>query len=124
MGLHKYSPTCLKETVRILFAVAASQRWECYTEDVKAAYSQGNKIDREVFLKPPRDIYNGTLWKLNKTVYGLCDAARAWYMRVKDVLLQLGVKMSPFDQSLFVCTNLANKADSVSVSVSDSKVTT
>ena len=60
-GLRKDSPTCSKETVRILFATAASRGWICHTEDVKAAYLQGNKIEREVFLKPPPDFYNGSL---------------------------------------------------------------
>ena len=104
-GLRKDSPTCSKETVRILFAIAASRGWICHTEDVKAAYLQGNKIKREVFLKPPHDFYNGTLWKLNKTVYGLCDAARAWYLRVKEELLRSGAKLCPFDNSLFVWYN-------------------
>ena len=104
-GLRKDSPTCSKETVRIRFVIAASRGWICHTEDVKAAYLQGNKIEREVFLKPPPDFYNGTLWKLNKTVYGLCDAARAWYLSVKEELLRSGAKMCPFDNSLFVWYN-------------------
>ena len=41
------------------------------------------------------------VWKLKKTVYGLRDAARAWYLRVKQELLQLGVKISKFDSALF-----------------------
>ena len=68
---------------------------------VKATFLQGNPIEREVFLRPPREFYCGELWKLKKTVYGLCDAARAWYLRVKDELIKLGVKMSPYDSALF-----------------------
>ena len=100
--IRKDSPTCSKEGVRILLSIAASENWECHTEDVKAAYLQGNQIEREVFLKPPSDIYQGKLWKLHKTVYGLCDAARAWYLRVKEELLRYGTKMCPYDNSLFM----------------------
>ena len=100
--IRKDSPTCSKEGVRILLSIAASENWMCHSEDVKAAYLQGKKIEREVLLKPPPDIYQGKLWKLNKTVYGLCDAARAWYLRVKEELTKHRMRMCPYDNSLFM----------------------
>ena len=69
--------------------------------DVKAAYLQGDDIKREVYLRPPKEFDNGQIWKLKKTVYGLCDAARAWYIRVKDELTKLGVEKCPLDNSFF-----------------------
>ena len=83
-ALRKDSPTCSKEAVRLLFSIASSKSWKCHTVDVKSAYLQGDEIEREVYLVPPPEFNNGCLWKLNKTVYGLCDAARAWYTRVKN----------------------------------------
>merc|ERR1712142_1273411 len=59
-------------------------------------------IFREKFLKPPPEFNNGSLWKLKKTVYGLCDAEREWYIRVKSELEFLSVKMCSLDNSLFV----------------------
>ena len=101
-SLRKDSPTCSREAIRILIAIASSKRWDCNTVDVKSAYLQGNSIQRKLYLKPPPEFNNGSLWKLNKTVYGLCDAAREWYMRVKDELNSLSVKMCSLDNSLFV----------------------
>ena len=69
--------------------------------DVKAAYLQGDEIKRDVYLQPPEEFNRGQIWKLKKTVYGLCDAARAWYIRVKSELISLGVTKSPLDNSLF-----------------------
>ena len=43
----------------------------------------------------------GSIWKLNKVVYGLADASRAWYLCVKDVLTQLGLKISAYNEALF-----------------------
>ncbi|CAL4089682.1 unnamed protein product, partial [Meganyctiphanes norvegica] len=54
------------------------------------------------FLKPPPEFNDGNLWKLKKTVYGLCDAARDWYMRVKSALNSLSVKMCSLANSLFI----------------------
>ena len=97
----KDSPTCTREAVRLTLAVAAANKWDCHTLDVKAAYLQGDAIEREVYLKPPPEFNRGRLWKLRKTVYGLCDAARQWYLRVKYVLLDLGASVSSLDPALF-----------------------
>ena len=42
----------------------------------------------------------GKLWKL-KCVYGLVDAARHWYEKVKSVLVDLGCSYSPLDPCVF-----------------------
>ena len=99
--LKKDSPTCSRETVSLVFWIASGNKWDCHTVDVKVAYLQGDDIERNVYLRPPEEFANGQIWKLKKTVYGLCDAARAWYIRVKDELINLGVEKCPLDNSLF-----------------------
>ena len=47
----------------------------------------------------------GKLWKLHKTVYGLSDAARAWYLRVKEELNLLGAITSKYDSAMFAWHN-------------------
>ena len=101
LSLKKDSLTCSREAVRITIAVASSMQWPCKTLDAKSAYLQGNNITRPVYLQPPPEYNNGYVWKLKKTVYGLCDAARAWYMRVMEELLKLDLKMCLLDNSLF-----------------------
>ena len=101
-NLQKDSPTCSREAIRILIAIASSKQWVCHTVDVKLAYLQGDKIQRTIFLKPPQEYDNGQLWKLKKTVYGLCDAARAWYMKIKRELLSMSVELCTLDNSLFI----------------------
>ena len=99
--LRKDSPTCYKETERLALAFATSKKWSCHTIDVKAAFLQGNDIQREVYLHPPPEYANGKLWRLKKTVYGLSDASRHWYLRVKCELLALGMTMSKLEPALF-----------------------
>ena len=101
-GLRKDSPTIAKESVRVAIGIAASKQWHVNSVDIKSAYLQGDEINRDILLKPPPECYEGRLWKLRKTVYGLCDAARAWYLRVKKELLELSVKVCSLDPSLFV----------------------
>ena len=77
------SPTCCEEALRPALSIIVSEGWRCHTIDIKAAFLQGNKIEWDIYLRPPVEFYNGTLWKLKKIVYGLNDAARAWYMSKK-----------------------------------------
>ena len=58
----------------------------------KVSTLQGEKIDCDVYLKPPKEAETSKLRKLNITAYGLCDAPHAWYITVKDVLMKTGVK--------------------------------
>ena len=41
------------------------------------------------------------MWKLQKCVYGLADACRYWYLRVKEELIKLGANVSSVDPGLF-----------------------
>ena len=99
--LQKDAPTCLKESVKILISIASAKNWKLRSLDIQSAYLQGKPITREVYLKPPPEYYDGHIWKLNKTVYGLSDAARNWYNQVREQLLELGLKLSPYDSALF-----------------------
>ena len=99
--INTYSPTCHKETFRLALAIIAANNWKCHSIDIKAAFLQGHEIEREIYLRPPKEFYNGYLWKLKKTVYGLNDAARAWYLRVKTELISLGLSISKLDHALF-----------------------
>ena len=68
---------------------------------------------------PPPEYFNGKIWRLNKTIYGLCDGARAWYLRVKDELLALGAQVSKYDSALFTWTLNGSVEGHVCVYVDD-----
>ncbi len=96
------SPTAGKDTLRTVVTITCLRSWQCRTIDVKAAFLQGKNIDREVYLKPPKESdADGKLWKLNKCVYGLNDASRTWYFRVCEELKKLGCQQSKIDPALF-----------------------
>ena len=99
----KDSPTCSREALRIIFVIISSNSWECNSIDVKAAFLQGKYIERDVYLIPPKEFRKDKdeRWKLKKTVYGLPDASRTWYARLKEELNKLGAKVSKFDLGLF-----------------------
>ena len=99
--IRKDSPTCSKENLRIVLAIISSHQWQASSLDVKSAFLQGNQIDRDLYLKPPKEADTGNLWKLKTTVYGLSDASRVWYLRVKEELFKVGTEMCKYDEAIF-----------------------
>lgn len=92
----KDSPTVGKGAMRIFLTVSASKKWKVKTTDIKSAFLQGKELNRDVFIKPPKesDTEMGFIWKLKHGLYGLKGGARQFYMSVKDELDKLGCKQS------------------------------
>ena len=101
LEIRKDSPTCLKTSLRLTFCVATSNKWTVKVLDIKSAFLQGRDIEREVYVKPPVEAGKGIVWKLKKTIYGLNDASRKWYLQIKGSLEKYGAKMSIYDEALF-----------------------
>ena len=94
-NLHTDSPTCSRQSMRLVFLTAASNKWEIKSLDIKAAFLQGDKMERDVFLRPPVDVCpENEVWKLKRCIYGLNDAPRAWYSRVNKEMLKRGAAVS------------------------------
>ena len=105
--LVKDSPTCSKDAIRILLNMCSVNQWTCRSIDIRTAFLQGEPLKRMVFVKPPKDVEQRppTLWKLNRCIYGLVDAARHWYERVKRELTSSGCTISTYDPCLFYRRN-------------------
>ena len=96
------SPTAAKESFKLLMALAANQNFRVVSIDIRAAFLQAKKLDREVFVRPPDDIKKeGKIWKLLKPLYGLDDASRKFYLKVKETLQELGLKTLPGDDAFY-----------------------
>ncbi len=96
------SPTAAKESFKLLMALAANQNFKVVSMDIRAAFLQAKKLDREVFVRPPDDIKKeGVIWKLLKPLYGLDDASRKFYLKVKETLQELGLKTLPGDDAFY-----------------------
>ena len=99
--IRKDSPTCGKDSLRLCLTIMASMGWQINSLDVKAAFLQGSPIERDVYIVPPKEANTDKLWKLKKTVYGLADASRTWYLRVRQELEKVGVQVSTYDEAIF-----------------------
>ena len=100
------SPTASRESLKLYLSIVANEEWELISYDVRSAFLQSDKLERDVFTKPPPDKFRkGFVWKLIKPVYGLVDASRQWFFTIKHYLLKLGMTQSLGDSCLFLLQN-------------------
>ena len=82
---------------------AKNEEWSLKSSDVTRAFLQSTEIKRDVYVKPLKeaDVKKGFCWKLEKTVYGLKDATRGFYLNQGDKLIELGMEVCRMDPALF-----------------------
>ena len=96
------SATASRECLRVILAIISSQNWLLNSVDIKAAFLQGKKIYRDVFIIPSAETSTkNKLWNLEKSVYGLNDADRMWHFVAWERLEYLGCKRSSLDYGDF-----------------------
>ena len=92
----------LWESLKIYFAVAANEGFKIRSVDIKAAFLQAKGLEREVYMEPPRDIKKeGKIWKLKKTVYGLNNASRKFWLKVREVFNECGMNILKGDEAFY-----------------------
>ena len=76
-----------------------------YQMDVKSAFLYGT-IDEEVYVSQPPGFVDPTfpnkVYKVEKALYGLHQALRAWYETLSNYLLENGFRRGTIDKTLFV----------------------
>ncbi|KAM1286779.1 hypothetical protein ACFX2J_000788 [Malus domestica] len=99
---HVVKPT----TIRLVFALASQFKWQLRQLDVKNAFLHGF-LQEEVYMEQPPGFQSlqhlsTCVCKLQKSLYRLKQAPRAWNDKFTNFLLALGFKPSHGDSSLFV----------------------
>ncbi|CAI7838512.1 unnamed protein product [Closterium sp. NIES-53] len=86
-----FAPVVKPTTLRTLLACAAIKGWVVKQMDVTTAFLNGI-LEEEIFMAQPEgsDDGSGRVWKLKKVLYGLKQAPRQWYLKLRDVLEEIG----------------------------------
>ena len=114
------SPTVDRLSTKLLYAFAGNHGWKIESIDVTAAFLQGSDLDRDIFVKPPKEAkMNGFLWKMKKAAYGLYDASRRWWVKVMEVMIELGGRTLVGDESLIYFLKAGNLIGMISLHVDD-----
>lgn len=96
-----FAPVARTTTLRILLSVAGINNYHVKHLDVKTAFLYG-KIEEEIYMKqPPGYASNHMVCKLNKSLYGLKQAARAWNKIFHEALTEFGFIQNDIDKCLY-----------------------
>lgn len=72
--------------VRLVISLTSLMELNMGTADINGAYMQRGTIQREVYVRQPKDCHRkrGSVWKLPKFPYGMAETGRQWLLRVEE----------------------------------------
>ncbi|GKE72692.1 putative ribonuclease H-like domain-containing protein, partial [Tanacetum coccineum] len=93
------------EAIRLFLAYASFMRFIVYQIDVKGAFLYGT-IKEEVYVCQPPSLedqqFPDKVYKIEKALYGLHQAPRAWFETLSTYLLENGFRRGTIDKTLFI----------------------
>ena len=100
-----FSPVSTKDSFRIIMALVAHFDLELHQMDVKTAFLNGD-LSEEVYMQQPEGfIERGKehmVCRLKRSIYGLKQASRQWYMKFDKVIRSFGFEENKFDQCIYM----------------------
>jgi hypothetical protein len=97
-----WAPVSRHAPVRAFLATVAHRGWEVNQVDVTTAFLYGDLEGEDVYMEmPPGFGVTGTVCKLRKCIYGLRQAPRAWYFKLKRILEEIGLRPGTADPTLW-----------------------
>nr|GEY49296.1 putative ribonuclease H-like domain-containing protein [Tanacetum cinerariifolium] len=100
-----FAPVPRIEAIRLFFTYASFMGFIMYQMDVKSAFLYGT-IEEEVYVcQPPGfedQYFPNKVYKVEKTLYGLHQAPRAWYKTLSTNLLENRFRRGTIDKTLFI----------------------
>ncbi|KAL4310044.1 hypothetical protein GQ457_01G035740 [Hibiscus cannabinus] len=99
-----FSPVSKKDSLRIVLALVTQFDLELQQMDVKTAFLNGD-LEEEVYMKQPEGFSSSDgenlVCKLKKSIYGLKQASRQWYLKFHEVISSFGFVENIMDQCIY-----------------------
>jgi transposase InsO family protein len=100
-----FSPVAKFSSIRMILSIVASLDLELYQMDVKTAFLNGD-LDEDIYMQQPIGYvdkkYPKKVCKLLRSIYGLKQSSRQWYMRFHLAITTFGFTMSEEDHCVYV----------------------
>ncbi|GJV67289.1 putative ribonuclease H-like domain-containing protein [Tanacetum coccineum] len=100
-----FAPVARIEAIRLFLAYVSFKDFVVYQMDVKSAFLYG-KIEEEVYVCQPLGFehpeFPDRVYKVEKALYGLHQAPKAWYETLSTYLLDNGIQRGQIDKTLFI----------------------
>ncbi|KAI7940779.1 hypothetical protein MJO28_013064 [Puccinia striiformis f. sp. tritici] len=98
----KYAPTGKAASLRLLLSFAVNNDLQIHQLDVRSAFLTCPLDDTVTLLPPPGyECPPGTIFELQKTIYGLKQSSLVWYKRLSNFLISIGFLASLSDPCVF-----------------------
>ncbi|GJU90187.1 putative ribonuclease H-like domain-containing protein, partial [Tanacetum coccineum] len=100
-----FAPVARIEAIRLFLAYASFMRFIVFQMDVKSAFLYST-IEEEVYVCQPLGFedpqFPDKVYKVEKALYGLHQAPRAWYKTLSTYLIENGFRRGTIDKTLFI----------------------
>ncbi|GJT80404.1 putative ribonuclease H-like domain-containing protein [Tanacetum coccineum] len=100
-----FAPVARIEAIRLFLAYASFMGFIVYQMDVKSAFLYGT-IEEEVYVCQPPGFedpqFPDKVYKVEKALYGLHQAPKAWYETLSTYLIENGFRRGTIDKTLFI----------------------
>ena len=106
-----FAPVSKHVTLRVLLSQVAKEDMHLHQLDVKTAFLNG-ELQEDIYMTQPPGYEQGgphMVCHLHKALYGLRQAPRMWYAKLKSELEKIGFKASEADAGLFILEHCSNK---------------
>lgn len=99
-----FSPVSKKDSLRIILALVTYFDMELHQMDVKTTFLSG-ELEEEVYMKQPEGFFSSDgehlVCKLKKSIYGLKQASRQWYLKFHEVISSFSFVENVMDQCIY-----------------------
>ena len=98
-----FPPVAKMDSIRLVLAIVASKGWQVHHMDVKGNYYMVNyrRISTCKNLKGFQEDPS-LVCRLNKSLYGVKQAPRAWYAKMYAFLLSIGFIRCKYDPNVYL----------------------
>ncbi|KAG7557416.1 Zinc finger CCHC-type superfamily [Arabidopsis suecica] len=104
-----FSPVAKQTSVKLILAIAAVYNLSLTQLDISNAFLNGD-LDEEIYMKLPPgystrkgdSLPPNAVCKLKKSLYGLKQASRQWFLKFSTTLIALGFASSYSDHTVFL----------------------
>ncbi|XP_024192419.2 uncharacterized protein LOC112196335 [Rosa chinensis] len=99
-----FSPVSTKDAFRMIMALVAHYDMELHQMDVKTAFLNG-ELEEEIYMKQPQGFEEQgsehMVCRLKRSIYGLKQASRQWYLKFDSVVTENGFVENSLDECIY-----------------------
>ncbi|BBG99824.1 transposable element gene [Prunus dulcis] len=100
-----FSPVSTKDSLRVIMALVAHFDLHLHQMDVKTAFLNGD-LEEDIYMVQPEGFVQeggkSLVCKLCKSIYGLKQASRQWYLKFNKVVKDFGFVENVLDECIYM----------------------